>query len=164
MFGNVLWARQSFGSSNMYTPEQFGFSVATDKLGNVYMTGGFVDTAYFGSYELMASYFPDVFLIKYDSTGNVIWAKQSITTSGDGEGRSVAVDGKNNIYITGEADDSIVFASYKLHSPLFLAKYDPNGNVLWATAPHVYNGVSYSVAADSIGNAYITGFFLTLCI
>jgi hypothetical protein len=57
-------------------------SVCTDKYGNVFMTGWFVPPSItFGTYTLTnSSGGPNVYLVKYDSNGNVLWAKSGIGT------------------------------------------------------------------------------------
>jgi gliding motility-associated-like protein len=164
--GNALWAKQSVGE---VISRGNGYSVATDKSNNVYVTGYFQDTINFGPYQLKAfsTYFY-VFLVKYDSNGNVLWAKQSASTNGgSGSGVSVSTDSWNNVFVTGNFQDNIDFGTFKLTTPLygtnvFLTKYDSNGNVLWATAPSYStqcDAYGYSVTTDVGGNAYITGSF-----
>jgi hypothetical protein len=165
MNGNVLWARQSTLNSGISTG--LSYSVTTDKTGNVYITGTFDKTINFGSNTLIQPYTNnDVFLVKYDPLGNVVWAKQSICrNSAFGTGYSVATDKMNNIILTGGFTDSITFGSHKLgcnNYNVFIAKFDSNGNTLWASAPtnkSSFITTAYSVAVDSAGSAYITGTF-----
>ena len=42
----------------------------------------------------------DMFLIKYDSSGNKQWSKL-VGTSGDDRGHGVSVDASGNVYVTG---------------------------------------------------------------
>ncbi len=155
--GNVKWARQSVGQT-----QQEGIGVVVDKAGNVYMAGLFYDTAYLGSARIAArKNILSVFLAKYDSSGNLLWVRQSDGILGNGaQLYGVAMDGRNNVYMTGSINGSIAFGPYILQSHgCFLVKYDSSGNVMWATTPPRANGIGWSVAADSIGNSYITGLF-----
>ncbi len=61
------WAKSNGGS--VY---DFAQSISPDTNGNVYVTGGYASNVTFGSYTLTNE---GVFVVKYDSTGNVIWAK-----------------------------------------------------------------------------------------
>jgi hypothetical protein len=147
---------------------QEGFAVATDSIGNVFETGCYSDTAKFG----MDSIFPNshslvnVFLVKYDSSGNTLWAKgswQNKTTQP--MVYSVNADNKGNSYITGYYNHTISFGSdtlnYGLSFNAFYVKYDPSGNVLWAKtaipASSWCNISGHSGCPDNMGNSYLTG-------
>jgi gliding motility-associated-like protein len=175
--GNVLWAKDA--TTLPYGGYSHSYSVATDKTGNVYITGVFFDTITFGAYTLTTprsySYYGDLFLAKYDVNGNLIWAKEAVIPSrGSGSiGYSVCTDNSNNVYVTGGFADTALFGTYTLitkplhnvdFGDIFLAKYDTNGNVLWAKQATVpsgsSSGVGYSVVTDKDENVYITGDFV----
>ncbi len=157
-----LWAKSAGGTNS-----EGGDCVAVDASGNVYVTGYFNSpTITFGSYTLTNAGSYDVFLVKYDASGNVLWAKSAGGTD-DEEGSFVAVDASGNAYVTGEfVSPTITFGSYTLTNAglstndIFLAKYDANGNVLWAIGA---GGTDYdygaSVALDVSGNVFVTGWF-----
>ena len=66
------WAQNAGSVSNDY-----GNAVCTDNIGNVYVTGTFQGQfVTFGNFILTNSSTGslDVFLVKYDATGNVVWA------------------------------------------------------------------------------------------
>lgn len=154
--GNFLWARQSTGKHIQST--QYGYGVAVDKADNVYITGNFKDTSYFGSHALVTPSM-DAFVVKYDSVGNVKWAKQSLSNSiYDDNSNCISVDGACNVYISGNYEASVTFDKYTLtnHS-YFLTKYDSAGNVLWAQSPNLSYGNGISLASDAAGYTYLTG-------
>jgi len=161
--GNVLWAKSGKGGNS----NSNSFSVATDASNNVYITGDFGGTITFGSISLTYAGYSDFFLVKYDSNGNVIWAKKA----GGGNfdiGFCAATDANGDVYVTGLfASSSITFGSITLTkvgiwNNMFLVKYDSNGNVLWAKKPgQNYNDYGSSVATDANGNAYVTGHFVS---
>jgi hypothetical protein len=134
--GNVLWAKSEGG-----TAADEALSVAVDASGNIYMAGYFESpTITFGSYTLIntttGSNLGDISLTKYDANGNVLWAKSAGGTQGD-IAYSIAVDASGNTYMTGYFYSPILtIGSYTLTNAgiddAFLAKYDANGNVLWA--------------------------------
>src|SRR6185295_15476457 len=65
------WAR---GSTTGTDGE--GRALATDALGNVYNVGvSFYSTMTFGGITLTTTAGPKPFIVKYDGTGNVLWAK-----------------------------------------------------------------------------------------
>lgn len=165
--GNYLWARGIGGSTY-----EHGYSVATDKWGNVYVTGTFEKTVDFdpgpGMDTLTSTGLNDIFLAKYDANGNYVWAG-SMGGSGTDIGFGVVVDEPGNVYITGyfAKDDAdfnpgagrdILFNAGGLDA--FIAKYDTRGNYLWArnlggsTIDH-----GRGITVDQSGYVYITGFF-----
>jgi hypothetical protein len=159
--GNYLWCSSPIGRKSS---DDEAWSVATDKFNNVFMAGQFTDTITFGSTTLYPSehaYF-DGFIVKYDSSGNLKWAKQTIhKTSNDAWIYSVAVDPKGNSYILGYSTDTTRFGSFKLTRGVFLVKYDSVGNVKWAKSSGCIGvGPSnnlYDVTIDKFNNIYITG-------
>ena len=160
--GNIKWAKgdssiNASGGANTY-------GMCTDAYGNCYVSGGFLDTVYFDSIRLAGSRFGNAFLAKYDSSGNVLWAKSSSDTLED-YSWGVAVDVFGNSYITGKYQTSVSFGPYtlsgSLYSNIFIVKYDPSGNVLWAKSSQGigYNNLGTAVTTDLNGNIYLTGFF-----
>jgi len=158
--GNVLWAKSTGGINYDY-----GCGVSTDLSGNVYVTGYFNSpTITFGSYTLTNAGGNDIFIAKYDSSGNVKWA-ESVGNNGDDEALSIATDTLANVYITGGFSSPLVtFGSYTLNNTgswdVFLTKYDSSGNVLWAkSVGGNNNSAGYYVATDPLDNAYLTGYY-----
>ena len=142
------------------------YGIASDNIGNVYLTGYFTDTLSFGSYTLINhSYLGNVFTVKYDSSGNLIWAVCA-NDSARVRPYGIATDVFGNVFITGYfSTPTVTFGSFTLinnHSlyDIFIVKYDSNGNVIWA------NGIDgngydhgYAIATDALGNCYVTGTF-----
>ncbi|MBI3512165.1 MAG: T9SS type A sorting domain-containing protein [Bacteroidetes bacterium] len=160
--GNVLWAKSSGG-----TGDDRAFSVNADTNGNVFITGYFQSpTITFGSSTLTNNGLRDVFLAKYDSSGNDLWAKSAGGTSYD-MGNSVSTDISGNVLITGVFySPTVTFGTTMLtnngQENIFLTKYDSNGNVLWAkSAGGTTNDGSSSMSTDGNGNVFITGYFVS---
>ena len=157
---NWLWAKSASGSSS-----DAGYSISADADGNVFTTGEFTSpTITFGSTTLTNNGTYNVFIAKYDASGNVLWAK-SAGGSGADVGYSVSADAKGNVFITGYFHSpAITFGTEKLSNAgvqnIFIAKYDANGNVLWAkSAGGISSDAGYSVSADADGNVFVTGYF-----
>ena len=81
-------------------------------------------------------------------------------------GNGITVDGKGNVYITGQFTGTAKFGAFTLVSTgsntnVFTARLDSsNGNFIWArsgTGPHTDRGIG--VACDNAGSVYVTGQF-----
>ena len=156
--GNWLWAKKAGGSITDY-----GYSIAIDSLGNCYATGYFKGTAYFGNKTLTSIGENDIFVAKLDSSGNWLWVKQAGGFNDD-YSYSIATDSPENSYVTGNFRGTASFGDISLpgsgENDIFLAKLDSSGNWLWAQkAGGTSSDYSYSIAIDSLGNSYITGYF-----
>jgi Bacterial Ig-like domain/Beta-propeller repeat len=153
--GTLLWIAQQ-GTVNI----DMALSVTVDSGDNVYVagfTGGDLDGADPGFYSGNS----DLFLIKYDSSGILLWIEQ-LGTVGDDEGRAVKVDASDNVYVTGSTNGDLDGADPGVHSgntDLFLVKYDSSGTLVWtAQLGTVAADEARDIAFDSTGNAYVTGF------
>jgi hypothetical protein len=167
---DCLWAKSAGG-----TPMDVGNSVCTDASGNVYVTGYFTaPTINFGTFTLINSnnsgYYSDIFIVKYGIDGTVLWAKSEGGFYGD-NAESICIDTNGNFYITGSfSSDSITIGSITLFNAfissntgdVFIAKYTPNGTVLWAKSAGGNNyDYGQSVSIDISGNVYMSGNFIS---
>jgi Beta-propeller repeat len=114
---------------------------------------------------LMVTSFPS-------SAQNLEWAKRAGggAIGSDDQGRSIAVDGSGNSYVTGDFAGSATFGAGELNqtilvsaasSDIFVAKYDSNGFLVWAKRAGGTSGSDQGrrIALDDSGNSYVTGFF-----
>jgi hypothetical protein len=163
-FGNILWARSVGGAM-----DDCGRSVSTDAEGNLYVVGYFLSSSItFGSITLTNAGGNDIFIVKYDGNGNVLWAKSAGGTDYD-YAQSVSTDGNGNVYVTGSfGSSSIMFGSTGLTNPnvgwdnIFIAKYDSTGTVLWAKSAGGTNyDDAYGISVDTLGNAYVAGSYVS---
>ncbi|HNZ27879.1 MAG TPA: hypothetical protein PKK13_11710 [Spirochaetota bacterium] len=99
--GTALWAR-SVTAGNYIS--EFN-SVAVDSSGNIYAAGYQRDT---GSYNYGEGVrvagtgcYESVVLVKYDSSGNALWAKSVTAGTSSSSFSSVAVDSSGNVYAAG---------------------------------------------------------------
>ncbi len=111
--GQYIWSR-TLGSKY----EDIGYAIATDRVGNIFVTGTFADTAVFepwgtakdtlialGGLAYAASR-PDVFLAKYDPDGNHLWSGSVGGSYGYIYSSAIACDGNGNTYATGRYMDT----------------------------------------------------------
>jgi hypothetical protein len=147
---------------------------ALDASGNLYVTGWFGSASInFGSTTLInaGNFTGDLFLVKYDPAGNVIWAKQYGGVDGE-SGNGVAVDNSGNVYVTGwYTSANLVMGSYTLtnsasgSTDIFIAKIDPSGNTIWAkSAGGSSADKGTGIAVDASGNVFTTGNFASTTI
>jgi len=98
--GNLIWAKE-IGEEGTTLP----YAVATDAYNNVYATGAFFGTTDFNPGPAVMNSFSagqeDVFIVKFDSSGNYKWVEQMGGTEKD-NGRSIFIDQANFVYTTGE--------------------------------------------------------------
>ncbi|WP_247232093.1 SBBP repeat-containing protein [Telluribacter sp. SYSU D00476] len=140
-----------------------GQDIAVDQSGNVYVTGGFTGTATFGSTTLISNGISDIFIVKYNNKGDVLWAKQAGGPLAD-QGYGITLDEQGNFYITGYISGTATFGTLSLTSTgerdIFISKYSTNGEVQWARNAGGTNFDSgYGIALDRGGNPYVTGSF-----
>jgi hypothetical protein len=161
--GQLAWAKRA-GSNDL----DDGNGVAVDTEGNVFTTGYFKSKATFGPAEanqvVLTAFGQDVFVAKYGPGGALRWVRQVRAQAGWGVG--VGADGAGNCYLFGYFFPQITFAAGEpgevmfnaLASDLFLAKYDRDGNFLWARkAGGLFSEYAGALAVDAAGNCYVTG-------
>ncbi|HKQ37974.1 MAG TPA: SBBP repeat-containing protein [Verrucomicrobiae bacterium] len=155
---DLLWARRAGGNDS-----DTGHSIAIDLSGNVYVAGAFYAMNDFGAVKLTSAGLSDIFIAKYDPDGNFLWARRAGGTGYD-EARGIAVDASGNAYVTGLFQLTANFAPTNLvsagQSDVFLAKYDPAGNLQWARRAGGNDfEESHAIRIDSSTNIYIAGYF-----
>lgn len=141
--GNLQWVKRFNEVSDADQPA----ALAVDATGNVYVTG---QTWIWGR---GTSY--DFATLKYDSQGNLLWARYYEGITNDHSFPvAAALDGKGNLYLTGQSWTGRTSYDYAT------LKYAANGNQIWVRD---YNGPSgggdeaSAMAVDANGNVFVTG-------
>jgi hypothetical protein len=137
--GNVQWAKTYGGT---YWEEAYSVQQTSD--------GGYILVGY--TYSFGAGDY-DIFLIKTDANGNIIWAK---TYGGTGWDRAYSVrQTSDGGYIVAGRTGSFGAGSIDI----ILIKTDANGNVQWAkTYGGTYWEEAYSVQQTSDGGYIVAGY------
>jgi hypothetical protein len=159
--GTSLWARRMGGVN-----DDIGYGVAVDSHGNVVLTGYFRATVSFGGTSLVSMYGGnDTFVAKYSGVdGSHLWSKKFVNNSQD-IGYGVAVDGADDIFVTGTFMGAVNFGCGSLASAggndIFLAKLSgASGSCLWSERfGNTGYDIGYAVAADPLGNVAMTGVY-----
>ena len=160
--GNVIWAEGAGGPG-----DDRAYSVATDTSGNCFVAGCFSSPAFsLDTFNLINAggnnY--DLYLVKYDEYGSVLWAVRAGGT-GDDRASAVTTDNAGNSYLTGYFGSSaITFGTFTLTNSggvdIFIVKFSPQGTVLWAkSAVGADWDFGTAVAANRFGNCFLTGYF-----
>jgi hypothetical protein len=160
---NWEWAKSHSGNG-----DNSGYQISTDAAGNVFVTGIFNSpTIAFGTTTLNSAGKGDIFVAKYNASGNVLWAKSAGGTADDW-GFGIATDLAGNVFVTGYFNSlscvvgttTLTNANTVATSDIFIVKYDASGNVLWAkSAGTPYNEIGFGISTDAAGNAFVTGEF-----
>jgi uncharacterized protein (AIM24 family) len=156
--GAHLWSKRLGG-----TDFDAGHGVAVDSGGNVLLAGEFYQTADFGGGPLTSAGVGDVFVAKYKSDGSYVWARRAGDVASD-VAQSVAVDGSDNVLLTGSFNGSADFGGGPLTSAggddIFLASYSPAGAPRWSKRfGSTSTDDGYRVATDGSGNVLLSGSF-----
>lgn len=161
--GQPLWVRQ-YGGTN---EEQLG-SCVRHPAGGWVIGGQFKVTGVFDTQTVASAGNRDAFLARLDDSGNVLWVRRAGGTKVD-YGEKVAVDAAGNCYLIGEFTTSATFSggattltAVGTRFDIFVAKYSPAGDFLWAKSA---GGGDYdtvdAAAAEPAGNLYVSGRFTT---
>ena len=159
--GNFIWAKKNNGDKHSWAE---GFGISIDANNNIYGSGQFYDNVSFGNIQLTASGTnSNIFIVKYDDNGNSIWANQSYGSGYYDNAQVISTDANGNSYIAGQFNDTVTLGNSqmisKAHRNAFVAKYDANGNCIWASQVKSAFSNSTGISLDRKGNSYITGQF-----
>jgi hypothetical protein len=163
--GSVMWVKQATTAGCCATSSV----ITSDNLNNVYVTGTSAFDIYFENYTLQQ----EIFLTKYDTQGNILWAISAynnlapfgfVPTCTD-----IKTDLSGNVYVTGYFSDAqAIFGTDTLNNAnpttnkkdVFIAKFDSNGNFIWVKSfGGILDDYSTSLAIDNAGNIFIGGYF-----
>jgi hypothetical protein len=156
--GNHLWSK-SFANASVWEYQ----CLAIDGAGNIILMGDFSDTIDFGGGVLTSAGLTDIFLAKFDASGNHLWSKRFGDLFWE-YGLGVTVDGDGNIILTGQFITTVDFGGGVLTcaggSDMFLAKFGASGTHLWSQRfGDADSEAGYRVATDCAGNIAVTGYF-----
>jgi hypothetical protein len=167
--GNFVWAKSIGNEQN----GAIGHGIRLDHSGSIYVTGIYGDTLDLdpdssGVYNMISNGSSAAFILKLDSTGKFIWARQLDGPDME-ESYGISLDEKANVYTFGtfsgivdfNPDSNLVFLMTASSSQdNFICKIDSGGNFIWAKQ---FSGNSAmegnSIVADNDGDVYTTGWF-----
>jgi hypothetical protein len=144
---NVIWTTQ-IGTSDLDGVSD----LAVDTFGNLLMLG-WSNTSLDG--PTLGS--RDLFLRKYDPSGQILWKKQ-FGTSGFEEAHGLSLDALGNIYVGGATTGSFGVPNAGNYDP-FVQKYDSSGKLIWT---YQFGTPAYDqltgIGVTATGEVYATGY------
>jgi hypothetical protein len=143
--GNELWTRQ-------FSPGigDIAGGVSADGTG-VYVAGP-TDGIFTGQPSAGGS---DVYLRKYDPDGNEMWTRLFGSSAGDGA-TAISAD-PSGIYVAGTTGGVLAGGSSAGGRDAFVAKYDSNGNAIWARqSGGAFDDLAFSIDVEGTG-VYVAG-------
>jgi len=146
--------------------------VATDASDNFYTVGTYTNKITVPSGFTTTSSLVKTFIIKYNSSGTVVWSKEIYSTGSNFvRGYKIAVDNSGEVFISGSLCGSSVYfdgfsgsSSFNGPSTLapdgFVAKYSSTGTFMWVRAigSASNNDEMLDMTLDSNGDVYVTGY------
>lgn len=141
--GNFQWYRKFMDEDSIWGS---AMSVAIGTSGNIYTAG---------SVKPLNSYFNDILTMKFNSNGQILWAKKfNGPADFEDHGHVITVDDSENVYVAGKT------SGIGTQDDLTLIKYDSSGNELWV---RYYDGpahnldLGFGIDIDNNNNIYVAG-------
>jgi len=168
--GTLGWAVDAGGGAGTWTA---GNAVAALSDGNALLTGYFsTGSVTFGAGETNETVLTpvggdNVFVAKYNSDGTLAWATSAGGADSRGYGIGTVADG--SALVAGYFNGTVTFGDGETNEmaltpvgdwDIFVAKYDPDGLLDWATSAGGADfDIAYGIAALADGSALVTGSF-----
>ena len=158
--GKIIWVKTAGGK--LY---DVGYGVTSDKNNNIVVTGTFASSINFSGIGLEGHSYSDIFVAKYDSSGNILWAHGGGSNGFYNSGNAVAVNSNNDIFVAGTISDTATFDNITVTSiggaDAIIAKYDAKGNITWVKQAGGQENYDFgnSISIDKNDNIYFTGQF-----
>ena len=172
MYENIYKEVWYFSVNGDYEGESIE-SISVDSDENVYVSGEFVNIIDFGDGKVLHSKskecisqgpygwkcFKDVFVVKFDKDGNVVWAK-GIGGEGDDSAWNGYISDDGLILEVSSSSESIYIDDKKLtveNNGIMIIKLDRDGEYKWSKFSAL--GYEYMKGIDKEGNIYFYGYY-----
>ncbi|RMF12327.1 MAG: hypothetical protein D6763_01030 [Alphaproteobacteria bacterium] len=130
-------------------------AVAVDSQGHVFVIG--TTEGDLGN-QINRAEGTDVYLSKYDASGNLIW-QRLLGASGTAEGYGIAIDSQDNVIVAGKVDGTLDGSELYDGADSFVVKFDNSGDRLWTQQlDSLASDAATAIAVDSNDDIYISGY------
>ncbi len=156
--GDVVWAVAAHGIAS-----NAAAGITLDWDGFPIITGWFAETIHFGETTLESNGSYDMFVTRYNSSGDVIWAK-SAGGEGDDYGNRLTTNLEHDVLVSGSFRYAAQFGEITITSEgnrdVFIATYASDGNLQWVKeAGGEGEDRAYDIICSDDGAIYFTGIF-----
>ena len=164
--GNLEWVKQIGSDFN-----DRAYSIVVDNSEYIYVSGSFETEVDFDpsdeTYLLNTNGSNDIFILKMDIEGNLIWAK-SMGGSGNDAALSLTVDQNGDVitagYFFGTVDFDPNDTSYDITTngefDIYVQKLNTEGEFVWSkNFGSTLQDQAFGITSDSSNNIYITGIY-----
>lgn len=159
------WAK-SFVTSNGNAE---GKGIGVDSLGFIYVAGNYAGTLSIGAFTLQPFGSSDMFIAKFDTLGQVVWA-QRIGGQGPDFVEDLHVDAAGNCYLTGQYSGVVNYLGLQLTAAgnvdVHISKISSSGSLVWVRSGGSTNpfspassDIGQSIAIDNAGAVYVSGLY-----
>lgn len=165
--GNFIWVQSS---TPKFLSGAVVFDLVVDTLNNIYSVGRFSDSIDFdsgpGTSLHVSNGSDDVFILKFDSSGMLVWSRSYGGAQLD-TGVSIGIDDAQNLYVVGDFKDTVDFdigpgthfeGSGNTSRP-YVLKINSLGEFIWVKTTGGSAGIPRDLAVSPVGNIYVTGQF-----
>ena len=168
--GNFLWTRATTGTGSSLAQTS---GLTFDASNNLILAGFYAGTVDFDPtntlLQLPVYGSRDIFVQKFDGSGNLAWTK-SVGSPDIDQANSVAADASGNVYVTGTFSSTADFDPGPSVSNLnaggfedgFILKLNASGGFLWAKdlSTTGYNAAQGTgIALDTSGHVFVAGYY-----
>ncbi len=163
IIANSLWGTWDWATSLGGTGMSRIWDITSGANSDIYVCGDFTD-----SLRVNGSYLPgfglaDSFVICYEASGALQWAKSWGSTDED-VALGVGVDSFGATYVGGYFIGDLAIQGQSVSSngmwDVYLLKLDPTGNLVWLRSfGGPLNDIGYGLAVNPSGQVFITGWF-----
>lgn len=157
--GEVQWAVKAWGIAN-----NTAAGICMDWDDFPIITGWFAEDIHFGDLVLESNGSYDMFVARYNSNGDIIWARNA-GGEGDDYGNRVTINLENDVLVSGSFRYTAHFGEEVVvtsegNRDIFIANYSNTGNFHWVKrAGGAGEDRAYDIVSGPDGSTYFTGVF-----
>ena len=139
------------------------WDISCDANSNIYIVGDYADSLCVNGVTYPGLGLSDSYVLKYNSSGQLLWAKTFGSTNED-VALGVGCDAAGNCYVGGYYIDTFNCQGQSVQSygmwDAYLLKLDPQGSLLWLRSfGGPMNDIGHGLAVNDAGNVYVAGWF-----